>query len=168
MTESIRVLGIDPGSRITGYGIVELIGGLTRPLAWGSIATEGEHASRLRQIFDEIGSLVAEHEPDEIAIERVFVHKNAGSALKLGQARAAAICATFGRDMPIHEYAPREIKKALAGSGSAEKSQVEQMVKVVLGLRGLMKPDAADALAVAICHIHARRVRQLIAGAGAA
>jgi crossover junction endodeoxyribonuclease RuvC len=167
MTRVVRVLGIDPGSRVTGYGVVELTGALTRPIAWGAIQTEGEHCDRLRQIFFDVGNLVAEHEPDEIAIERVFVHKNADSALKLGQARAAALCATFARPLPIHEYAPREIKQALVGSGSADKSQVEYMVKVLLGLRDRMKSDAADALAIAICHIHTRLTGRLIARAGA-
>lgn len=168
MTEATRILGIDPGSRITGYGIIELTGALTRPVAWGSIPTSGEHSDRLRQIFVEIGTLVDEHTPDEIAIERVFVHRNADSALKLGQARAAALCATFGHELPIHEYAPREIKKAMVGTGSAQKSQVEYMVKVVLGLRDRMQADAADALAVAICHAHARATRRLMAQAGTA
>jgi crossover junction endodeoxyribonuclease RuvC len=168
MTQAIRVLGIDPGSRVTGYGIVELTGALTRPLAWGAISTEGDHGARLKQIFVEIGRLVEEHAPDEIAIERVFVHKNADSALKLGQARAAALCATFEREMPIHEYAAREVKKALVGNGSADKAQVEYMVKVLLGLRDRMKADAADALAVAICHIHTRVARQLLAKVGMA
>lgn len=168
MTQAVRVLGIDPGSRITGYGIVELTGALTRPVAWGVIPTDGEHSDRLRQIYFEIGSLVAEHEPDEIAIERVFVHKNVDSALKLGQARAAALCATFGRQMPIHEYAPREIKQALAGSGSADKGQVEYMVRILLGLRDRMKSDAADALAVAVCHIHTRVLRRTLARVGTA
>ena len=168
MTEATRILGIDPGSRITGYGIIELTGALTRPVVWGSIPTSGEHSDRLRQIFVEIGNLVDEHTPDEIAIERVFVHRNADSALKLGQARAAALCATFGHQLPIHEYAPREIKKAMVGTGSAEKSQVEYMVKVVLGLRDPMQADAADALAVAICHAHARTTRRLMVRAGTA
>jgi crossover junction endodeoxyribonuclease RuvC len=168
MTESIRILGIDPGSRVTGYGIVEIVGSLTRPVIWGSIATSGEHSDRLRQIYSEMGKLIAEHAPDEIAIERVFVNRNADSALKLGQARAAALCASFRRDIPIHEYAPREIKKALAGNGSADKSQVEYMVKVLLGLRGVMQSDAADALAIAICHSHARLFQGVIRKAASA
>jgi crossover junction endodeoxyribonuclease RuvC len=168
VTDAVRILGIDPGSRVTGYGIVELTGALTRPVAWGGIATSGEHSDRLRQIFAEVGRLVEEHRPDEIAIERVFVHKNADSALKLGQARAAALCATFGYAIPIHEYAPRVVKKALVGNGSAEKSQVEYMVKVILGLRDRMKADAADALAIAICHAHARAIRNVLPKAGTA
>jgi crossover junction endodeoxyribonuclease RuvC len=168
VTDAIRILGIDPGSRVTGYGVVELTGALTRPIAWGAISTSGDHSERLRQIFSEIGRLVDEHRPDEIAIEQVFVHKNAGSALKLGQARAAALCASFGHEIPIHEYAPRAIKKALVGNGSAEKTQVEYMVKVILGLRDRMKADAADALAIAICHAHARAIRGFVARAGTA
>ena len=168
MTVDVRILGIDPGSRVTGYGIVEITGALTRPVAWGGIATEGEHGERLRQIYFGIAELVAEFEPDEIAIERVFVHKNADSALKLGQARAAALCATFQRQMPVHEYAARKVKKALTGSGSAEKSQVEMMVKVLLGLRDRMKSDAADALAVAICHAHSRMLHDYLPRVGSA
>jgi crossover junction endodeoxyribonuclease RuvC len=168
VSANLRVLGIDPGSRVTGFGVVELNGALTRPVAWGAIPTEGDHCDRLRQIFASVGTLVEEHEPHEIAIERVFVHKNADSALKLGQARAAALCATFGRPLPIHEYAPREVKKALVGNGSAEKQQVEYMVKMLLGLRDRMQSDAADALAIAICHLHSRLTRQHLGAAGTA
>ena len=168
MTADVRILGIDPGSRITGYGIVDITGSLTRPVAWGGIRTSGEHSDRLRQIFARVGELVAEHQPHEIAIERVFVHKNAGSALKLGQARAAALCATFDRPLEIHEYAPREVKKALTGNGAAEKQQVEYMVRVLLGLRDRMGPDSADALALAICHAHARLFRRHLPVAGSA
>jgi len=159
MTGMVRILGIDPGSRVTGYGIVDIEGALTRPVAWGGIRTTGEHADRLKQIFDAVAELVTEHRPDELAIERVFVNRNADSALKLGQARAAALCATFSQDIPVHEYAPREVKKALVGNGGAEKAQVEYMVKVLLGLRGDMQSDAADALAIAVCHAHARSLR---------
>jgi len=168
VTADIRILGIDPGSRVSGYGIVEITGALTRPVAWGGIATTGENCERLKQIYFGVAVLVVEYQPDEIAIERVFVHKNADSALKLGQARAAAICATFQRQMPIHEYAARNVKKALTGSGSAEKGQVEMMVKVLLGLRDRMKSDAADALAVAICHAHSRMLRDYLPKAGSA
>lgn len=168
MTASVRILGIDPGSQVTGYGIVELVGALTRPVVWGGIRTRGEHRDRLRQIFEAVGKLVAEHSPDEIAIERVFVSRNADSALKLGQARAAALCATFDRDIPVHEYAAREVKKAVAGTGAADKEQVQQMVRVLLGLRGLMQPDAADALAIAICHSHQRLMKGLVARARSA
>jgi crossover junction endodeoxyribonuclease RuvC len=163
MTGSIRILGIDPGSQVTGYGIGEFEGAQTRPLVWGGIRTSGEHCDRLKQIFRAVGALINEHAPDEISIERVFVHRNADSALKLGQARAAALCASFEREIPVYEYAPREIKKAIAGNGAAEKSQVEYMVKLLLGLRGILQADAADALAIAICHSQVRLTHQLLA-----
>lgn len=168
MTAGIRILGIDPGSQVTGYGIVEFVGALTRPVAWGGIRTDGDHSERLRQIFKGVMGLIAEHKPDEIAIERVFMHRNADSALKLGQARAAAICASFDREIPIFEYAPREIKKAVVGNGAAEKAQVEYMVKVLLGLRGIMQADAADALAIAICHSQVRLTQNLLTRARSA
>jgi crossover junction endodeoxyribonuclease RuvC len=168
VTAGIRILGIDPGSQVTGYGIVEFVGALTRPVAWGGIRTDGDHSERLRQIFKGVMGLIAEHKPDEIAIERVFMHRNADSALKLGQARAAAICASFDREIPIFEYAPREIKKAVVGNGAAEKAQVEYMVKVLLGLRGIMQADAADALAIAICHSQVRLTQNLLTRARSA
>jgi crossover junction endodeoxyribonuclease RuvC len=168
MTRAVRILGIDPGSQITGFGVVELDGSLLRPVAYGGIRTNGEHTDRLRQIFDEVGRMVADHEPDEIAIERVFVHRNADSALKLGQARAAALCATFARATPVHEYTPREIKKAVAGNGAAAKPQVEHMVRLLLGLRETVQADAADALAIAICHAQVRQTRGLMARAALA
>jgi crossover junction endodeoxyribonuclease RuvC len=162
MSAAVRILGIDPGSQITGYGIVELCGSHTRPLAWGGIKTRGSHPERLKQIYFALGELVTKHAPDEIAIERVFVHRNADSALKLGQARAAALCATFSLDLPIHEYAARHIKKALVGTGSADKVQVQHMVKLVLGVRDDIEADAADALAAAVCHAHERGIQGLI------
>jgi crossover junction endodeoxyribonuclease RuvC len=158
----IRILGIDPGSQITGFGVVELRGGRTIAVHWGSIRTEGEHAKRLRSIFVELGAIVRDHRPSEIAIERVFLHRNADSALKLGQARAAAICATFEADLPVYEYSARHIKKAVVGSGAAEKTQVQKMVQMLLGLREAIAPDAADALAAAICHAHQRGTQSLL------
>jgi crossover junction endodeoxyribonuclease RuvC len=159
VSERIRILGIDPGSQITGFGIVDVDGRATRPIRWGSIKTSGDHSARLRCIFDELGKVVREFGPAEIAIESIFVHRNAGSALKLGQARAAALCATFHAELPVFEYAPRHIKKAVVGSGGAEKTQVQHMVKLILGLRDEIAPDAADALAAAICHAHSRGTR---------
>jgi crossover junction endodeoxyribonuclease RuvC len=168
MSGGIRILGIDPGSRVTGYGIVEFVGAEIRPIVWGGIRTEGEHSDRLRQIFKGLGALIAEHRPDEIAIERVFVNRNVDSALKLGQARAAALCASFDRELPIFEYAAREVKKAVVGNGAAEKVQVEYMVKVLLGLREILQSDAADALAIAICHSNTRLTQKLYARARSA
>jgi crossover junction endodeoxyribonuclease RuvC len=159
---SIRILGIDPGSQITGFGIVDLDGTRTKAVEWGSIKTAGEHADRLRSIFIALGNVVREFRPAEIAIERVFLSRNADSALKLGQARAAAICATFEAGVPIYEYSARHIKKAVVGSGGAEKGQVQRMVQMILGVREAIAADAADALAAAICHAHERNVRSVL------
>jgi crossover junction endodeoxyribonuclease RuvC len=169
MSGAVRILGIDPGSQITGYGVVDVTGGVTRPVAWGGVRTSGDHCARLREIFAALGGIVREYAPHEIAIERVFVHRNADSALKLGQARAAALCATFEAALPVYEYAPRHIKKALVGQGAAEKHQVQQMVRMILGIRDALEADAADALAAAVCHAHERGTRATIAQvAGAA
>ena len=165
MAERVRILGIDPGSQITGFGIVDVAGGKPAAVEWGSIRTAGEHAARLRMIFLEVGRIVREFRPQEIAIEQVFVHRNADSALKLGQARAAAICATFEAELPLFEYMPRHIKKAVVGNGGAEKAQVEHMVRLLLGVRETIAPDAADALAAALCHAHERGARALLAHA---
>lgn len=166
MANSVRILGIDPGSRITGYGLVVVSGGSVSYLASGCIRTgQQDFNSRLKIIYRDTAEILDTHEPDEIAIERVFVHKNADSALKLGHARAAAICGTFGRSLPISEYAPREIKQAVTGSGGAEKIQVQQMVMRILGLEGKIQSDAGDALAVAICHAHMRKIKSLTEGA---
>jgi crossover junction endodeoxyribonuclease RuvC len=161
----VRILGIDPGSQITGYGIVDVAGGRTAAVEWGSIRSDGEHSERLRIIFIAIGRVVREFKPAEIAIERVFLNRNADSALKLGQARAAAICATFEADVPIYEYSARHIKQAVVGRGGAEKEQVQLMVQMILGLSDALQPDAADALATAICHAHQRSTRDLLRAA---
>lgn len=163
----VRILGIDPGSQVTGFGIVDASGQTARAIHWGSIRTSGSHNDRLRHIFEEIGRVCAEYSPAEIAIESVFVHRNADSALKLGQARAAALCATFGAGMPVYEYAPRHIKKAVVGRGGADKSQVQYMVKMLLGLREEPQADAADALAAALCHANSRSLRSTLEAAGA-
>jgi crossover junction endodeoxyribonuclease RuvC len=162
VTGAVRILGIDPGSLATGFGMIEVDGAMTRPIAWGVIRAAGEHSDRLRKIFAEMAVIIAEHRPDEIAVERVFVHRNADSALKLGQARAAALCASFDRDLPIHEYAPREVKKAIAGSGAADKEQVGTMIRMLLGLREELEADASDALAIAICHSQMRSLHGLM------
>ena len=162
-----RILGIDPGFRLTGYGIVDTNGQESRHVASGVIAAhraEGT-AKRLNIIHAEVAQLVALHRPAEMAVESVFVHKNAQSALKLGHARAAAICASFGHDIEVHEYAPREIKQAIVGKGSAGKEQVAHMVQVLLGLAKDLQADEADALGVALCHAHQRNVNRLLAEA---
>lgn len=161
MSDDLIILGIDPGSRATGFGVIRVRGLRSDYVASGCIRAGGEvFNDRLREIFEQTRTVFETHRPDEIAIERVFVHHNADSALKLGHARAAALCATFGRDVPVSEYAPREIKNAITGTGAADKGQVQMMVKQLLCLQGKVQSDAADALAVAICHAHARVMRQ--------
>jgi len=164
----VRILGIDPGSLFTGYGIVDNEGQKLKHISSGCIRTKGgEFTQRLHDIFFGVAALVDEFRPLELVVEKAFVHKNADSALKLGQARAAAICATLKQELPVHEYTPREVKLALTGKGSAGKEQVQHMVKILLGLQGRLQPDSADALAVAICHAHSRALRRrLAAGQG--
>lgn len=151
-----RILGIDPGSRITGYGVIDSDGRRSVRIASGVIRTAaaGSFADRLRVIFAGIGAVLAEQHPEVVAVEQVFLHRNADSALKLGQARAAALCATFAAALPVHEYAARSVKQAIVGSGAAEKTQVGHMVAVLLGYREPLLEDEADALAIALCHAH--------------
>ena len=164
MSETIRILGIDPGSRVTGYRLIDVgrKGNATKLVHSGEVKTSGEHTDRLRQIFDQIAQVVKEFSPDEVSVERVFVHRNPDSALKLGQARAAALCATFEADVPIFEYAATQIKKAIVGRGGADKTQVQHMVKLVLSMQIAPKSDEADALAAALCHAYARGTRSLL------
>ena len=159
MTDKRRILGIDPGSRLTGFGILDFLGDSPTYVTSGTVKSiDGGFADRLRQIFESIGDIVEEFRPDIVAIESVFMHKNAGSALKLGHARSAALCATFGHGVEVFEYAPREIKQAVVGTGSATKEQVQHMVVSILQLDGTPAPDAADALAAALCHGNQHRV----------
>jgi crossover junction endodeoxyribonuclease RuvC len=169
MGASLRILGLDPGSRRTGYGVIERRGADWVHVAHGCVtvtAAEETLAERLRVIFEGLRELIAAHAPGEVAIERVFVNRNVDSALKLGQARGAALCAV-PKGLPVFEYAPRAIKLALVGSGAAEKVQVAHMIRTLLGLQGRVTADAADALAVAVCHAHSRRLQELALQAAA-
>jgi crossover junction endodeoxyribonuclease RuvC len=167
MSEALVILGIDPGSQATGFGVISVRGPGLNYVASGCIRTRGgEIAERLRIIFEGAQRLVAEYRPDEVCIERVFMHRNADSALKLGQARAAALCGTFVQQAPVHEYAAREVKLAVTGNGAAEKTQVAHMVRRLLSIEGTLAVDAADALAVAICHAQLRKGRALRAALG--
>ena len=169
MSEIIRILGIDPGSRLTGFGVLDLAGDSAVYVASGTVrSVDGEFPDRLRQIFESVSTIVDEHRPQVVAIESVFMHKNAGSALKLGQARSAALCATFTHDVEVFEYAPREIKQAVVGTGSATKEQVQHMVVSLLNLQGAPAADAADALAAALCHGHQRRLQRRLAASAVA
>ena len=161
-----RVLGIDPGSRVTGYGVIETDGVRSRHLGSGCIRTaSGGFPGRLGEIFTGIRAVLDEWRPGEVAIEQVFVSRNASSALKLGQARGAAITACAVQDMPVAEYSARQIKQAVVGSGAADKAQVQHMVKVLLKLPATPQEDAADALAAALCHAHTQHSMINMAGA---
>lgn len=163
----IRLMGIDPGSRITGYGIVEMDGPRSRYIASGGIQTDSSRPvpERLKTIFESIADLIREYQPMEVAVEQVFMHRNPDSALKLGQARGAAICAVVVAGLPVSEYAARAIKQAVVGSGAADKTQVQRMIALLLNLPALPQSDAADALAVAICHGHTRQTLQRLGAA---
>ena len=153
----IRILGIDPGSRFTGFGIIESDGRSARYITSGCVRVTGETwAERLGVIFNSISELMDTYQPQEMAIERVFMHRNADSALKLGQARGAAICAVITREIPVFEYSPTEIKKSVVGKGHAAKEQVQHMVRILLNLPANPQADAADALGVALCHGNTR------------
>jgi crossover junction endodeoxyribonuclease RuvC len=158
-----RILGLDPGSLRTGFGVIDCERGNLRIVAQGCIATSGGPlADRLRLIHARVAELIALHAPQEIAVERVFLSKNADSALKLGQARGAALAAV-PQSLGVHEYAPRAIKLAVVGVGGAEKTQVAHMVKQLLRIELRLAADAADALAVAICHANSsRRIERLV------
>ncbi len=165
----VRILGLDPGSRATGFGVVDVGRDGPRYVASGAIRASGaDFPKRLQDIYAGVAALVAEYAPAEIAIERVFVSRNPDSALKLGQARGAALSATFGCAASIHEYTPRAVKLGVVGTGAAEKAQVQKMVTVILGLDGRLGGDAADALAIALCHAHGRATRVALAAAGGA
>lgn len=159
MADSVRILGIDPGSRLTGYGVVDVTGRNVAYVASGCIRTpKGSHISRLDVIGRGVRELLSQYAPNEAAVEQVFVSKNADSALKLGQARAAAICRILDELPPddIYEYTPRAIKQATVGFGGASKDQIQHMMKQLLKLSGTLSEDAADALAVAVCHANSR------------
>lgn len=163
----VRILGIDPGSQATGFGVIDWAAGEARYVASGAIRTSGaEFPPRLRQIFEGVLELMREYAPAEVAIERVFMHRNADSALKLGQARGAAICAAYSMSPALYEYAPREVKLAVVGQGGAQKEQVQLMVRTLLKLQGELGPDAADAIGIALCHAYSREAR-LAASRGA-
>ena len=151
----MRILGIDPGSRRTGVGIIEIKADQAKPIYHGVIqAGTGDFPERLGIIFNGIRDLVREFSPQQAAVETVFVSHNAASAIKLGQARGAAVCAAIDGGLEVAEYSPRSIKQAIVGRGAADKSQVQHMVRILLSLQELPPEDAADALAVALCHHH--------------
>lgn len=152
------ILGIDPGSRKTGFGIINAVAGQVEYITSGVIRVPDiVFPERLKVIFDGITELIQVHCPQEMAIEHVFMAKNPSSALKLGQARGAAIVAAVNLQLPVHEYEARKVKQAVVGTGSADKRQVQHMVKTLLKLPGAPQEDAADALAIALCHVNTQQ-----------
>ncbi len=160
---SLVVLGLDPGSRVMGFGLVRETSGVLSFLDAGClrIANEPDFASRLGRIFTHVSELIERERPDAAAVENVFLAKNTASALKLGQARGAALAACAVAGVPVHGYDPTVIKKSLVGAGRAEKSQVAFMVSQILNHKGKLAADASDALAAAVCHLNNRRMRAL-------
>ena len=161
----MRVLGIDPGTAITGYGIVEGEDDNLAALTYGAITTPANQPlpQRLQQIYRQLQALIAEWRPESAAVEELFFSKNARTALVVGHARGVALLALADAGLPIQEYKPAEVKQAVAGYGRAPKEQVQGMVQLLLGLNEIPRPDdAADALAIAICHFHSARWKSLI------
>jgi crossover junction endodeoxyribonuclease RuvC len=150
-----RILGIDPGLRVTGFGVLDKAGQKLAYVTSGCIRTaQGELAARLKTILEGLAEVIDAHRPEQIALEKVFVNANPQSTLLLGQARGTAICAAVMHDLPIAEYTALQVKQAVVGNGHARKEQVQEMVKRLLSLAGAPGADAADALACAICHAH--------------
>lgn len=156
----MRILGIDPGSKTTGYGFIEQRGNHLRHLDNGAIFTDSKMALalRLHRIYSEICRLITAHQPDAVAVEQVFMARNPASALKLGHARGIALLAGVNAGLPVFEYSALQVKSAVVGYGRAGKNQVQQMTKVLLNLPEIAQEDAADALAVAICHAHSHHL----------
>lgn len=147
------ILGIDPGSRLTGFGVISMLGQKPEYITSGCIRCgEGNVAQRLKIIFDGVNEIIDTYQPQQFAIERAFMGKNADSALKLGQARGVAMVVAALHGLDVYEYAPKSIKQAVTGVGGAEKEQIQHMVQILLKLPGKPQSDAADALAIALCH----------------
>jgi crossover junction endodeoxyribonuclease RuvC len=164
-----RILGIDPGSVITGWGIVHAAGHSLNHVACGTIATVGVQAqgARLSRIYRSIQQIIVRYQPDGVSLEKVFFARNAQSALKLGQARGVALLAAAEKELDVYEYSSNEIKSAVVGYGHASKAQVQRMVAALLHVSGKIAVDAADALAAAICHLHCESFRSRILEAAA-
>jgi len=162
------ILGIDPGSRVTGYGVINTAGSRQEYVTSGCIRTADKATlpQKLEEIFSGVSQVIAEHEPDEFAIEKIFMARSAESALKLGHARGVAIVAGVNQGVPIYEYEARKVKQAVVGTGAATKSQVQHMVKVLLNLPSNPQQDAADGLAIALCHINTQFTLSRMQGQG--
>jgi crossover junction endodeoxyribonuclease RuvC len=158
----MQILGIDPGSVITGYGLIEASNGKLVHLDNGGIFTSSKKpfSERLYQIYDKMGELINKYSPDAVAIENIFIAKNVSSTLKLGHARGAAIVAIAKKNIPLFEYSPLQVKQAVTGYGRASKEQIQKMIQTLLKLPETAFKDASDALAVAICHLHSYRINR--------
>jgi crossover junction endodeoxyribonuclease RuvC len=161
------VLGVDPGTAITGYGLVRQIeqGDQLQAVAYGAVTTPSDWpmSQRLQKIYRDLTELIREHSPTEAAVEQLFFSRNVKTALAVGQARGVALLALADGRLPVHEYTPLEVKQSVVGYGRAEKAQVHELVRLLLGLEAIPQPDdAADALAVAICHVHSARMAALM------
>ena len=152
---AIRILGLDPGLRVTGFGVIDKSGSTLRYVTSGCIKTSsGDLPDRLKTILNGVREIIEVNQPGQVAVEKVFVNVNPQSTLLLGQARGAAICAAVFHELPVAEYTALQVKQAVVGNGHARKEQVQEMVMRLLALAGRPSPDAADALACAICHAH--------------
>ena len=159
----LRILGIDPGLRVTGFGVIEQTGSKLHYLASGCVRSgDGDLAARLKAILEGLAEVIGAHRPQEVAVEKVFVNVNPQSTLLLGHARGAAICAAVIAGLPVAEYTALQVKQAVVGKGHAKKEQVQHMVRRLLALPGDPSPDAADALACAICHAHGSRLGSVL------
>ena len=161
------VLGVDPGTAITGYGLVRHVpdGNQLEAVAYGAITSPSDWAmpKRLQKIYHDLTALIREHQPTEAAVEQLFFSRNVKTALVVGQARGVVLLALADGGLPVHEYTPLEVKQSVVGYGRAEKAQVQELVKLLLGLETVPQPDdAADALAIAICHLHSAWMASLM------
>ena len=162
-----RILGLDPGLRITGFGLIDQLGSQLRYVASGCIKTrDGELPGRLKTLLDGVREVIATYQPDVVVVEKVFVNVNPQSTLLLGQARGAVICGAVSCDLPVAEYTALQVKQSVVGYGKADKEQVQHMVQRLLALPALAGPDASDALACAICHAHGAAGLGALAGSG--
>jgi crossover junction endodeoxyribonuclease RuvC len=166
LSESVRILGLDPGLRRTGWGVITIEGTKLAYVACGVVSSEADLALalRLKQLHDRLTQVVADWIPDEVAVEETFVNKDAQATLKLGQARAIALLVPALAGLPVAEYGANQVKKTVVGVGHAEKEQVQAMVRILLPKADPRTADAADALAIAIAHAHHRKARALTAG----
>lgn len=163
----MRIIGVDPGSRFTGFGVIDAQGNQLHCVAQGFIdSTKGEMPERLATLQRRLADVVAEYSPESGAVESAFVHRNAQSALKLGQARGVVLAVLSAAGVKVAEYAPREVKLSVVGYGNAEKTQVQHMICQLLALREKPQEDAADALAIAVCHQHRAAMADKLARAG--